>query len=60
MQPPIHPTRPTPQQPRIDASLPSSSIALPEDDVDDELEAICIPEYEASAFPMLACIRGNC
>jgi hypothetical protein len=38
-----------PRQPRINAALPSSAIRLPEDDVDDELEARCLPDLEVRA-----------
>lgn len=43
-RPAPHP--PPPVQPPINDSLPSHMITLPEDDVDDELEAVLMPHYE--------------
>jgi hypothetical protein len=47
---PLPPLPPSPQPP-VDESAPPSAIAPPEADVDDELEAGCLPQVEVSGAP---------
>jgi hypothetical protein len=50
------PPAPARAQPRINAALPSSAIHLPEDDVDDELEARCLPDLEVRGAELWALV----